>query len=633
MRDTIAMAPSLNGNTGGPSTPSMGTESKPSLATSLRNTRKKLKAIDERRNQLQDEIKIVWDAISKLQSDYWVGQSDAFKTYVEKGGENDFENWRRRFANKESRNAKDVAKKQHELRAQIDRNQEELQALDAAYWSEWQDCLTHLSEGPNKKTPHALREAKATNSAGPSGLLRPRRVASSSTPQQSAAARSRLTRQSAVPRLAKSSPTNATKAVTRNSRKQKQRAQAFSSIQPNSPQGVSNPIPGQIYQAFYRHDHSSERGWYMGIVLPWNGDHWRRDLNLDFSMAQMDLKDDFPESCIPELTHTEKQDEHGNTVSVEALTAIKGWAPGFEDGGPRVEDRSFLFLFFDDRNKRPGTLNIPKRAGKPIKFTKADLKAVPIDWVAAKHLRPANVDDGTLVRGRITAGKFKKMMDRLHSAAAAPLSLDGTMDEDPEAGSDGDATRHTGLSTNTSRLSAEDSFTEMQQAQTDGNAQQEENMPDSDARAAGALLDLHSSHRGQGPGRSASFQPAADDKMDIDEDYDPILATSPTQLTGPEKDESNKFDEGVGMDYDLQFVKCTPLLPPLRNFASQGSQGHHHQQQLTPQTGGTPTGGQSSPLRPPENFYHPVATPQQTRRFASTDSGWQSHGGTTGSDD
>lgn len=615
------MAPISNSNTGEPITPSKATEANHTLATSLRNTRQRLKAIDERRNQLQIDIKALWDASSKMQSEYWVGQADAFKIYVEKGGENNFENWRRRFASKESHNAKVVAQRQRELRAQIDRHQEEVKELDAMYWSEWQDCLHHLSEEPpsHRKVPPQKPQATA-KSSGPSGLLRPRRVAPSSTPQRSAASRSRVTKP-AAPRLAKSSPTDANKAVTRSSRKQNQRAKVISSPDSYSTQGVLNPRPGQIYQAFYRHDHSSEKGWYTGTVLPWNGEHWSKDVNLDFFMAQMDLKDDFPESCIPEVSRVEKQDEHGNVVLLETITAIKSWAPGFEDGGPRVEDRSFLFLFFDDRNKRPGNLNIPKRAGTTIKFTKADLRAVPIDWVTAKNLRPGNVDDGTLVRGRITAGKFRKMMDRLQGAAP-PLGQDGIMNEDP--GPKDNATSHTGISPHTGSISTEGSSTVSQEAQTDGNMQQGDNTPDSDARAAGALLDLHSGL--QGAGSMLSYQAAAD-KMDIDEDYDRIIATSPSQLTSTDKEDSNKFDEGVGMDYDLQFVKAMPLLPPLRN-SPPGYQESH-----SPQMGEVSTGGEASPLRPPENFYHPSALPGQARRFASTDSGWQSYGGTTGSDD
>lgn len=188
--------------------------------------------------------------------------------------------------------------------------------------------------------------------------------------------------------------------------------------------GLTDVIPGEVYQIYYDHDLQSQRGWYLGTPLPWNGDSWDDKINLAFSMSNMDLRDGFPECYIPFVTTTAKSigegsdstrtstpaaESEGDQEEETTITGLADWAPGFEHGGPRVLERSFLFLFFDDR--KPRHLMIPKRAGEKMHMTKAGLSRVPIDWVKAQDVRTMDDKVDGPLRGTKTGRSFTKMME------------------------------------------------------------------------------------------------------------------------------------------------------------------------------------------------------------------------------
>lgn len=571
----------------------------------LRNGHRELKSIDAQRATLQHEIESLRDAISKAQSDYWAEESRAFHEFFDKGGENNFTKWRHRFARKESRKAMEVESAQRDMRSQIARHEEELTQLDAQYWAKWNACLEAMQGPLPKKTPR--REAKSASPPGPSGIRKMVSKASASSSRQPAAPKASLKK--ALGQLVIPSPSSA-KVVGPSNRKETHITRPAQGVQgptasvASLPGGITNAVPGQVYQGFYSHDLDSEKGWYMGTPLPWNGKDWEINVRLEFTMSQMD-PEPFPECYIPEITHVEKQDEQGNTVTAPVITGIKGWAPGFEDGGPREKDRCFLFLFFEDRNKRPGKLNIPKRATSTIKFSKVDLASLPIDWVAAKHLRPAAVNDRTMVRGRVTAAKFKRLMGKV-KVASVPRDLAGATKEDLESDAEGDIT---GSYVDTTGISANASSANILQSTTHETSQKDQEM----TQSAPDHTSAHDEPRDvlQSPGKYYSFSQSPNGKMDVDEGcYEEKPATKQEQIATAGKDDPDKFDEGLGMDYDLDFGKPVSALSPTRG----APRGGEYQDIATKRLA-------SEPLSPV------VALTPRTQRFPSVDSAWQSQDG------
>lgn len=571
----------------------------------LRNGHRELKSIDTQRATLQNEIESLRDAISKAQSDYWAEESRAFHEFFDKGGENNFTKWRYKFARKESRKAMEVESTQRDMRSQIARHEEALTQLDAQYWAKWNACLEAMQGPLPKKTPR--REAKSASPSGPSGIRKMGPKASNSSSRQPVAPKASLKK--ALGQLVIPSSSGA-KVVGPSNRRGIHTTRPAQDIQgaiasvASLPGGITNAIPGQVYQGFYDHNLSSERGWYMGTPLPWNGKDWERKVRLEFTMSQMD-PEPFPECYIPEITHVEKQDEQGNTVTAPVITGIKGWAPGFEDGGPREKDRCFLFLFFEDRNKRPGKLSIPKRATSTIKFSKVDLASLPIDWVAAKHLRPAAVNDGTMVRGRLTAAKFKRLMQKV-KVASVPRDLAGTTKEELESDAEGDIT---GSYVDTTGASANASSANMIQSITHESGQQDQEMTNSEPDHTSTLDEPRGVLRS--PGKYYSFSQSPSGKVDVNEGcYDNKPATKQDQIASARKDDPDKFDEGLGMDYDLDFGKPASALSPTRG----ASRGGEYQAIVTKRLA-------SEPLSPV------VALTPRAQRFPSVDSAWQSQDG------
>lgn len=564
----------------------------PSLCMLLRDARKELKSIDEKREALQNQIKATWAAISEAQSAYWAQESTAFDEHVRRsGGEKSFTDWRSKFARKEARRAQDVAKRQRQLRSQIGRSEQELSVLDAQYWQKWTACLEAMSDAPSKKTPS--REAKSSNPSGPSGIRKVRDRAAAASPRQ---AKSKASLQRALAHastsLAKVSPT-----ITPTSQKQSRTAspaQAPKSLGASLPLSTSNPVPGQVYQAYYDDKSSSEKGWYFGTPLPWDGDEWKNEIKLDFSMRQMDLKEGFPDCYIAKTLSYDSEDSDGANVSVETITGIKDWAPGFEDGGPREKERRVLFLFFDDRNKRPGKLNIPKRTASTIKFSKADLKTLPIDWVSTKDLRPAEVNDETMIRGRATAGKFKRFMDKVRAIGDSRPDCH-TATEEFENGIDG--VDNTIMSIDVSPTArASETTDDITTIYNDDNQQ------------PGTTVAPYNYKHYEEPQYNQAPQKSTPVK-----NLDSAVSTR-EDIVGIVHCGAEEFDEGLGMDYDLDFKS------KFRLFPAASSQGDAYQATKQEAATAEPSGTTQHPA----SSQSLLATGPKSPRLAYGQQGWQS---------
>lgn len=363
----------------------------------------------------------------------------------------------------------------------------------------------------------------------------------------------------------------------------KKRTPQSAAKSPSNPQPVTDPTPGQLYQAYYHSTDAKERGWYMGTVLPWKSSDWADKTRIDFSMRDIDLLSAWPECCQPGFK-TEAISPDGQLIETKELVGIDKWMPGFEDGGPRVMDRKFLFLFFEDRPKRLGCLDMEvSKPMKLIKIRKTDGEAVPLDWVEAKNLR-LNVDDKA-VRGARAAEEYKTKLDQvvcLRDEEARNASITATSQQHSEA--------PLGMPTHSS---------------TSGSKQQGSTGGDTEKDMAGGRIDdsaasnksTHlrpwelSSHidvqcgRQQNGGSPPFFSPSFTERpsgtrvsqkehgsnafsnalspvqMDIDEAYEePQTYTKRNTGKRPLSNDLDEYDEGLGMDYDLNLQRPTTTM-------------------------------------------------------------------------
>lgn len=171
---------------------------------------------------------------------------------------------------------------------------------------------------------------------------------------------------------------------------------------------VINPQPGELYQAYYKDPTQNYEGWWMCTVLPW--DNWEREVGIRFNMQKANLFQDLPDCYTTDRVRAKPRGRATKPV-------IKGWQKGFEAGGPRVRERVFPVLFFDDTPGEPGNFTFPA-ADKPFIFSKQALKALPAEWVAAADLRHVGVDVGRPVAGRETAAQFRERVVALREIQA-----------------------------------------------------------------------------------------------------------------------------------------------------------------------------------------------------------------------
>lgn len=442
---------------------------------------------DERMTLQQDIQRSFYD-INQTITDYWVTQAKSLSEHTDLLGRDfDEDKWRVEFATREITRAEAAAAKQKQLWLDIEGMVKEAKDRDDKFWATWRTSLDHLavSDQPTQQLSFPSKAANGTHrkqsreerpfrpttkhskAQGPTAYTtkskpkaKPAVLSSSSSPSKPARSvkndtSSKASHISTFPnpsptathpietsspvtkknsghgrierpiRKAATKPPTISAPLKANKPLKKRTLQSAAKL-PFNPHPVTDPTPGQLYQAYYHSPKAKERGWYMGTVLPWKSSDWAYETMIDFSMQDMDLLSDWPDCCEPGF-QSKTMLVDGKLVEANELTCIKKWLPGFEDGGPRVMDRKFLFLFFEDRPNRLGCLNIdPTEPLKPIKFGPSAGEPVPIDWVEARNLR-ANNDDENVVWGSFTAEKYRNKLDsvaRLREqahAASGPL--------------------------------------------------------------------------------------------------------------------------------------------------------------------------------------------------------------------
>jgi hypothetical protein len=98
-------------------------------------------------------------------------------------------------------------------------------------------------------------------------------------------------------------------------------------------EGILDPVVGEVYLVYWEGD----RRWYAGVVL---------------SANEHDQPPSSPPKTTsyspPSLSNTELLDsEKPACYTYDDKSRVCGWAPGFEDGGPRALEREFPVMFFD----------------------------------------------------------------------------------------------------------------------------------------------------------------------------------------------------------------------------------------------------------------------------------------------
>lgn len=491
----------------------------------------------DQRFELRNQIQSLWSKLEKVENAFWAGAYEVMKRYAATQGASDhhFGQWREKYAKETLLGVQKTIEQQNEIRATIRENERQLDKLDAYYWSSVQSMYAKVATSsleaspslPQKQTRKPIRrlprQTRATRDPG----SRPGSSMSTAT----------ATRPGPRYHRSPASPAAPPDPALRTSRKAPS-VKPVTRPDPLSFQGVTNAVPGGFYQAYYSSSGNDE-GWYMGYVLPWDGDGWEDNISLQFSMRQIDLKTDWPSCYIPEFTRYEKSDENGNIIGTDTVvTGIKGWAPGYEDGGPLVKDRVFLFLFFDDAHRKSVQLRMPKRAGTKIKFTKAEITSgnVPIDWVPAAHLRPVEVDVGSLVRGRQTMKKFQKMLHDLDMTHRR--NMNKTTEHRHAENEDNDGCH---LSWDRTTLCAEEPSSIQSQVDDHQNTASEGRSHDDQASQADVIS-----------------QPDPSYQMRLDGHKEEHIAKTPMIVSNMRRfssvgveDTLSVSDEGVIMDYDL----------------------------------------------------------------------------------
>lgn len=578
----------------------------------LSDGRKALVTINDERIALQQDIERMFKQINQTITNYWTTQAKRLQQPVAKR-DPDGEEWRIEFATQEALNAKAAAEKQKEQWSQIESMVQDAREHDHKYWASWQEVLQHLAtsdesereslpsrgvvicdqlprrrerparaaakgsvpQGPTALSSRAIRNdsrltkpSESTRSSAlsqPSSPTKPTRTVadrgnsclsefepSSSFPTplaSSANARKvrKSTRQTTTQRASTSvSAKDSMKSTPVKTGPLAKKRRALKSAKPFvNPDPVIDPKPGHLYQAYYHSADVKERGWYMGTVLPWVSSDWAKESMIDFSMRNMDLEAGWPDCCEPGYK-TETILVNGEPLEIKELTSIQKWMPGFQDGGPRVMDRKFLFLFFEDRPKKLGCLNIdPTEPMALIHLEMNSGEPVPIDWVAAKDLRGWATDDGTMVRGLKTAEKYKNKLDHVDRlrklARACPKTA--ANHEQLEA-----PVVMTGDSCAIHAASLGGSLVMPPQIKAHGSSQQNGMMHPfssiSPIEAPNARQ--HTTLKDEGDAYPSALSPGP---MYIDEAYEE--PQSYTKGKRPLSDDADEYDEGVGMDYDL----------------------------------------------------------------------------------
>lgn len=118
-------------------------------------------------------------------------------------------------------------------------------------------------------------------------------------------------------------------------------------------EGVTDPIVGQLYRAWYRGD-----GFYAALMLPLG------------SFATVGVLGDIDGmDCLKAAPKCYRRSK-GH---------ISGWADGYEDGGPKVRERRFPIMYLEE--------------SASLSFQDGLVIPPSLGWVAAKDLRSLDVSD------------------------------------------------------------------------------------------------------------------------------------------------------------------------------------------------------------------------------------------------
>ncbi|KAH8753336.1 hypothetical protein F5883DRAFT_575311 [Diaporthe sp. PMI_573] len=162
--------------------------------------------------------------------------------------------------------------------------------------------------------------------------------------------------------------------------------------------GVTYPVLGEIYQAYYKD--AKYDGWWMCTPLPW--DAWERQIGINFTFKKANLWRDLPEE---QYTVDRVRVQPGTRRTKKV---IAGWKGDFRAGGPKVRERVFPMLLFEDVEGEPGNFKFPASPEKSYTFPKSALKALPTEWISAVNLRLPGVYVRRPVGGRDTAERFRE---------------------------------------------------------------------------------------------------------------------------------------------------------------------------------------------------------------------------------
>lgn len=197
---------------------------------------------------------------------------------------------------------------------------------------------------------------------------------------------------------------------------------------------VLDPIPGEIYQAYWSSDHS----WYPVTVLPW-GD--LREVGLVGTLDETDLFKEKLPTCF-------------NVQESQDGLRIVGWKRDFELHQRRVSERKFPCIFFEGIS---AALPRDEESQQPIRN---------LAWVMTKHLRPINYrhPDGQFLNeaGLDEARAFKERVIMLKSKGAQePLRFSQPLVEDDSDVAGGRETVSSCASTQETKQMAMEALTSM----------------------------------------------------------------------------------------------------------------------------------------------------------------------------
>lgn len=155
-------------------------------------------------------------------------------------------------------------------------------------------------------------------------------------------------------------------------------------------EGITDPTVGRMYRAWYR-----GKGFYVALMLPLG----------NFGTV----------GVVGGISNIDRQRKAPKCYR-RSGARILGWASGYEDGGPKSRERMFPMLYFEDTRDLAfeGSLVVPPSLG----------------WVAAKDLRPFDVDDPECRRTNGFRNSQLLERARMSSTTTGNISAGGESDKD-----------------------------------------------------------------------------------------------------------------------------------------------------------------------------------------------------------